>query len=379
MANCFSYADNARIKGQHVTRNSAQPAAVDSKWPYWPAQGFDSNNVAAMVSRTWAHTGEFSFAHWIWCNREYKTTANATGLERGWFQSRFSGYPFPQIDVDHAGDVRKNRVNYDTMAKADGATVAQVMWTLGHTTAEILADSYVVAAGWVLADLVPIDTMNADPTSYYTVTSGSAGNPDEFWAAENIVWLAQDKIVNIPATCDRYLHLDAEWQDGRTGAHTTALIQHIRALCTAKNVGLKVWPNALTNDGSIYSGFVESVLPDIVDACDVFYLLAYDDGDGDGQVYSEELEAMWAKLGPEPVRSKIGVSYALGDPDGFDTTLQDAIYTRKFIERMGLEHITIWRYYETSGGECELQKNRELSAVILGDGVPRAAAQSMMI
>ncbi len=392
---CFDHADNARIRGGvHVTRNSAQPSNVGSSWREWPCQGFDSNNIKAMVSRSWAHTNEYTFAHWVWCNREYKTTANGTGLEGGWFQSRFSSYPFPQIWVDNGGDLRQNRVNYDTMAKADGATIAQIMWTLGHTKAEILANSYVVAAGWTLSELVSIDDINNAGTwevvdgkdvlqgsTHYTVTSGSAGNPNEFWAAENIVWLQQDKIVNIPATSDRYLHLDAEWQDGRTGAHTIAFLQHVRALCNAKNIGLKVWPNSLANDGSIYSGFLASSLPDIVDTCDLLYLLSYDDADDDGQNYAQELDAMWEKLGTGAQPDKIGIAYGLGDPrpGGIDTTLQDAQYTRLFIERRGITNLTIWRYYQTPGGECDLKYNREIAAVLLGEGVPRSGPLLMML
>ncbi len=369
MVNAFGPADNARFRGVEVIRNAPQPETATTESIYWPATTWASLNVEAMVDRTWAH-GHYNFVHWIWGNREYKTTANSTGAEGGWLKSRFSGYPFPVPSVDHHGDIRSGRFLYSTMAKADGATVAHVMHSLGHSMAEILADPWVVAGGWVEADIEPASVWNADAETHFTEACGT--DNAEFWGCRDKVYLPEGRIVDVPDHAGFYrgILLDAEHQDGRSGAHALSFYTHLKSLCDAAGIKLTIWPNALTNTGALYSGFTATSIPQIIEQCHDLSALFYNDGTGTS--FAQRINETFVLIPPEDL-GKISVTYSLGNPNGHDTTVEDARVLRVASERLGLRAIKIWRNYATPGGDADLQVNRELAALLFGDNVPRLA------
>lgn len=376
MSDCFDYDDNGLIaaSGFDIVQSAPQPTSATASSKYHGASGYSSFDPTPLVERTWAH-GEFTIYHKIWGARHYRSSESITGEVGGYVNPRFSYYPHDRVDVTINGDTREGRFNYDTLAKADAATVAIVMESLGYTRTEILADSYVNGT-WGNSDFLEWADFVASPETYCTVSSGGNSDPDEFWASENKVLMPPNGLHEIPGT-GNYIKIDWEQQDGRSEADTLALITHLAGLCHAKSQKLLIWPNTLDNSGAIYSGLSAVNLYAIQQVVDGLSFLVYDDG-GD-QTRVEQAQAAWdlVEAGGPVDADKIVVTFSLGNPSDRNTTLQDAIDVRRWMRERGLYRLNFWRNFATQGGTCDTDANQKILA-FLGVNAPKPSVNSVL-
>jgi hypothetical protein len=295
----------------------------------------------------------------------------------GYFNPRFSGFPSEVVSVDQGGDIRNSRFNYSTAAKANAATVIQVMHSLGYTESEYMADTYVVASGFTASDIAPLSTYNSSPATYFTDSSGGDSNPNEFWACTDRVWLPVDQIDNLPGT-GHYIDIDWEMQDGRSEADTLAFAQHLASLCHAKNQKLSIWPNTLGNAGALYSGISANNVGDLIAAADKLSLMVFNDGT---TTIPDQIDQIWSVVsaGSAPDASKLLFTFSLGNPSGNNTTPEDAIYLKRFAADKGITQFRFWRNFATQGSDDPAEDvNRKVGVIALGHDVPKHHALSVI-
>jgi hypothetical protein len=244
------------------------------------------------------------------------------------------------------------------------------MHSLGYTRPEILADAY-VSDVWIDADFVEWADFEASPETYCTVSSGNTSDPNEFWAAENIVVVQPAGLYDLPGT-GRYIEIDFERQDGVTEAQTTAFVTHLAGLCHAKGQKLIIWPNTLNNTGAIYSGLSAANLNTIHTVADGLSFLLYDDGGGESRV--EQAQACWdlVEAGGDVDPDKILISISLST-----FTVQDARDLFRWMRKKGITQIKFWRQGATQTGTCDTEVNR-IIATFLGVNVPKPGSNILV-
>lgn len=374
MASYYTNDDNKRIpKGYDVIRNAPQPTSETADSLYWPATKFNSKQINNLVERSWAH-GVFQLSVFLWIWRLYRTSSNTTGVVGGYFQSRFSGIPEYTINVNQGGDTRKARFITTSFAKARAASTYQIMYLVNYTQSEIDADTYVAAGGYASGDIYTMDALEQNATTIFTQNCGNASNPNEFWAATDIVWLPTARLSDIPGT--QIIEIDFETQDGGDRTEVTNWITHVAGLIQAKGHKISLWLNPLSSAGAAYSGIDAVNANQILQVVDYFTILV-SRSDNDTSIL-DGLDAAWAMLtaGGSVDPSKIVIGYSLGNPNTFDTTERDARRVQRWAKTRGITKFNFWRNSAVPGSpDPNDSVNRELNVLALQSNVTRPHTQ----